>query len=171
MSAFNRNSPLISNTSSETSLLQAPLSEEKGASMLEFAIILPVIVILFFGVVEGGFALNTYLNLTQVAREGVRLGGKTLGLEPGAQYSTSVSNGTPTYCGGKHQAIHAVMVKFLNHHHLYQWFKTGPVITTERTSSGNGNTISVTIKGTYNGWLLLKGIELNVKDTGPYLHR
>lgn len=45
---------------------------EKGAAMVEFAIVLPVLLLLVFGIIEFGRAYNTQLTLTHAAREGVR---------------------------------------------------------------------------------------------------
>lgn len=47
-------------------------NREKGAAMVEFAIILPVLLLLVFGIIEFGRAYNTQLTLTHAAREGVR---------------------------------------------------------------------------------------------------
>ncbi len=45
---------------------------EKGASAVEFAIILPILVILIFGIFEFAIAFNNYITITHAAREGVR---------------------------------------------------------------------------------------------------
>ncbi len=45
---------------------------EKGASAVEFALILPILVILIFGIFEFGIAFNHYITITHAAREGVR---------------------------------------------------------------------------------------------------
>jgi len=45
---------------------------ERGASAVEFAILLPVLVILIFGIVEFAIAFNNYITITHAAREGVR---------------------------------------------------------------------------------------------------
>ncbi|MBI5962174.1 MAG: pilus assembly protein [Chloroflexi bacterium] len=44
-----------------------------GQSMVEFAILLPVLMILFSGMVEYGFMLNTYLSLLDATRQAARL--------------------------------------------------------------------------------------------------
>jgi hypothetical protein len=46
---------------------------EKGASAVEFALILPILIILIFGVFEFAIAFNNYITITHAAREGVRL--------------------------------------------------------------------------------------------------
>ena len=45
---------------------------EKGASAVEFAIILPILVILIFGIFEFAIAFNNYITITHAAREGAR---------------------------------------------------------------------------------------------------
>lgn len=47
--------------------------QERGATAVEFAIILPVLILLIFGVIEFGRAYNSYLAVTHAAREGARL--------------------------------------------------------------------------------------------------
>ena len=49
------------------------IKNESGASAVEFAIILPVLVMLVFGIVEFGVAYNNYLAITHAAREGARI--------------------------------------------------------------------------------------------------
>ncbi len=44
-----------------------------GQSMVEFAILLPILMILFSGMVEFGFMLNTYLSLLDATRQAARL--------------------------------------------------------------------------------------------------
>lgn len=47
--------------------------ENKGQSMVELALVLPLILLLLMGVVEFGRMFHTYLVLTQGSREGARL--------------------------------------------------------------------------------------------------
>ena len=49
---------------------------ERGQSLVELALTLPVILFLIVGVVEVGNALNAYLTLVDGARDGARLGSK-----------------------------------------------------------------------------------------------
>ena len=50
------------------------IKNQKGQSLVEFAIILPIILLLLMGIVEFGIMLNSYLTIQNVAREGARLG-------------------------------------------------------------------------------------------------
>lgn len=46
----------------------------RGQSLVEFALILPVFLILLFGLIDFGMALNRWVVITNAAREGARLG-------------------------------------------------------------------------------------------------
>lgn len=47
---------------------------DDGANAVEFALVLPILVVLIFGILWGGIALNQKLTITQAAREGARFG-------------------------------------------------------------------------------------------------
>lgn len=48
------------------------IRSEQGQTMTEFAIVLPILVLLVFGVIQFGIAFNNYLALTDAARAGAR---------------------------------------------------------------------------------------------------
>lgn len=48
--------------------------EQSGQAMVEMALVLPVIVLIVFGIVEFGRIFNSYLVVTNAAREGARIG-------------------------------------------------------------------------------------------------
>jgi len=50
------------------------LRNEKGQSLVEFAILLPLLLLLLMGILEFGLMLNSYLTINNSAREGARLG-------------------------------------------------------------------------------------------------
>lgn len=50
------------------------LRNEKGQSLVEFAILLPFLLLLLMGILEFGIMLNSYLTINNSAREGARLG-------------------------------------------------------------------------------------------------
>lgn len=47
--------------------------DERGAVAVEFALLLPLLLMLVLGIAEFGRAYNTQISLTQAAREGVRV--------------------------------------------------------------------------------------------------
>lgn len=47
---------------------------ERGAAMVEFALVLPMLLILVFGIVDFGRAFQSWVTVTNAAREGARLG-------------------------------------------------------------------------------------------------
>lgn len=49
------------------------LGSERGAAAIEFALLLPVLVMILVGVFEFGLAYNNYLAVTHAAREGARM--------------------------------------------------------------------------------------------------
>ncbi len=50
------------------------LKKNRGASAVEFAIILPLLVLLAFGIIELGFLLYDQAMITNASREGARIG-------------------------------------------------------------------------------------------------
>jgi Flp pilus assembly protein TadG len=55
---------------------------ERGQSLVEFGLILPVFVILIFGIIDFGLGLRAYITISQASREGARYG--IVGNQPGA---------------------------------------------------------------------------------------
>jgi Flp pilus assembly protein TadG len=47
---------------------------QSGAAAVEFALVVPIFVLLVVGIIDFGFAFNAQISLTQAVREGVRLG-------------------------------------------------------------------------------------------------
>src|SRR5258708_19290597 len=46
---------------------------DRGAAVVEFALLLPLLLLLLFGIIDFGRALNAQITITQAAREGARL--------------------------------------------------------------------------------------------------
>lgn len=49
------------------------VNNEKGQSLVEFALILPILLVLVMGIVQFGFIFNAHITVTHAAREGARL--------------------------------------------------------------------------------------------------
>jgi Flp pilus assembly protein TadG len=72
---------------------------ERGAAAVEFAILLPLLLLLVLGTIEFGRAYNAQITLTNAAREGVRVmaigndptGAKTAAKTAAASVSTSIT--------------------------------------------------------------------------------
>jgi Flp pilus assembly protein TadG len=47
---------------------------EKGQSMTEFALVLPILAVLLFGVIQFGIVFNNYIQVTDAVRAGARKG-------------------------------------------------------------------------------------------------
>lgn len=71
--------------------------EERGATLVEFALVLPVILLLVFGMIEFGRVLNAQIVIRNAAREGARAGsvGKSA-----AEIAACVLDMSPTLDGG-----------------------------------------------------------------------
>ena len=52
---------------------KAKLRNEKGASAVEFALVLPIFISVIFGIFQFGIAFNNWIAITHAAREGARL--------------------------------------------------------------------------------------------------
>ena len=50
------------------------ITSEQGQTMTEFAIVLPILVVLLFGIIQFGIAFNNYVTVTDAARAGARVG-------------------------------------------------------------------------------------------------
>jgi Flp pilus assembly protein TadG len=48
------------------------LRDQRGQSMTEFALVLPILALLLFGVIQFGLVFNNYLTLTDAVRAGAR---------------------------------------------------------------------------------------------------
>ena len=83
--------------------------DERGAAMVEFALILPLLVLLTFGIIEFAVAFNTDSNINQAGRAGGRTAAilstdPTMAYKAGAAAATSLDiapgtvQGIPTVC-------------------------------------------------------------------------
>jgi Flp pilus assembly protein TadG len=69
------------------------IKNERGQTMTEFAIVLPILALLLFSVIQFGIAFNNYITVTDAVRAGARKGavGRRLP-NPQAAVTTAVRN-------------------------------------------------------------------------------
>ena len=98
---------------------------ERGAAMVEMALVLPIVILLVLGMIDVGRALVLYNNLTNAAREGARLGASQMPSVNTTAITTRVESRIATFSG---TAV-----------------TTGKVSVTAPTATNN--TVTVTISG------------------------
>jgi len=70
---------------------------QKGASAVEFAIILPILIMVIFAIFQFGIAYNNYIALTHAAREGARLAAVNFDEDPGLDvFEARIRDSAPT---------------------------------------------------------------------------
>lgn len=92
----------------------APGRGDHGAAAVEFALLLPVLLLMVFGIIDFGRALNAQITLTQAAREGARLAAlnepNVVSRTQAAATGLSPVTVTPTSCpAGASQSADAVV--------------------------------------------------------------
>ena len=121
------------------------LKEQKGASAVEFAIILPVLVLILFGTVEFGLLLYNQQVITNASREGARAG--IVAQAPrvsDAEITTVVSN----YCGTNLVTFGA---------------SGGPSVNVSRGGNMFGDDLTVTVSFNYT-FLVLSSLGFDPKQ-------
>jgi Flp pilus assembly protein TadG len=61
---------------------QLKIKTEQGQTMAEFTLVLPIFVVLLFGIIQFGIAYNNYVTLTDAARAGARKGAVSRNVGP-----------------------------------------------------------------------------------------
>ncbi len=81
--------------------VRAPAArEERGAAVVEFALVLPFLVLLIFGLIEFGRAYSAKIELTAAVREGVRTAALADGACGSADLKTCVEESTRNAASG-----------------------------------------------------------------------
>lgn len=65
-------------------------ARDRGAAAVEMALVLPVLLLLVFGIIDFGRMLNAQITLTEAAREGARA--SVLGANPSAAVNAASTN-------------------------------------------------------------------------------
>jgi Flp pilus assembly protein TadG len=73
------------------------LRGKRGQSLVEFALVLPLLMIMIFGIIDFGMGLRSYISLTNATREGARFA--AVGNEPGSYPANCTGNDSTTVVG------------------------------------------------------------------------
>jgi Flp pilus assembly protein TadG len=120
---------------------------DRGAAAVEFALLLPLLMLLVFGIVDFGRALNAQITLTQAAREGARMAalgepnvvGGTQAAATGLNPVTVTVTSCPVGAGAGVNAVVQVSYKFS--------FVTPVTAIASIFGSSWGSTITLTAQG------------------------
>ena len=67
--------------------LKRKITNERGQTMTEFAFVLPILLVLLFGIIQFGIVFNNYLAVTDAVRAGARQAAVARYLPPGQRDS------------------------------------------------------------------------------------
>jgi Flp pilus assembly protein TadG len=73
--------------------LKKTIKTEQGQTMTEFALILPIVLVLLFGIMQFGVIFNNYVTLTDAARAASRKGAVSRNLTAGAAKAACENTG------------------------------------------------------------------------------
>ncbi len=130
-----------------TMLLRQIRCEERGAALVEFALVLPILAVLLFGLLDFGKAFNYWIDGTHLANEGARWA--VVNKNPGAaegtlqEYIRRQATTDELQDGGTASLPDPLQVCIS--------FPTG--------ASQIGDSVEVTVSATYN-WLSVLGLEM-----------
>ncbi|MEN3312312.1 MAG: hypothetical protein V7645_1641 [Actinomycetota bacterium] len=73
--------------------LKKTIENERGQTMVEFAFVLPVMLVLLFGIIQFGIIFNNYVTLTDAARAASRKGAVSRNLTPAGAKASCEATG------------------------------------------------------------------------------
>lgn len=103
------------------------LRSEEGAAAIEFALLLPILVMILVGTFEFGLAYNNYLAITHAAREGARMAAVGAYDEAAVRadaYPVNPSSVTLSYPEGQSHGNPAQVTVRANYHLSIPFFAT-----------------------------------------------
>ncbi len=84
----------------ETQIAGPAPRAERGQALVEFAILLPLVVVMFFGIIQFGFLFGGQIALVNAVREATRYAStSTANSNPTSQITNAVARGVPGYTG------------------------------------------------------------------------
>jgi Flp pilus assembly protein TadG len=129
----------------------AGFGREEGASLVEFALVLPILAVMLFGMLDFGKAFNYWIDETHLANEGARW---------------AVVNKNPSATGTLQQYIRqqATTEELRNGGTAWLPNPLQVCISFPNGTSNVGDPVQVTVSATYN-WLPLIGNQVGVAQT------
>jgi Flp pilus assembly protein TadG len=123
----------------------------KGATLIEFALVLPVIIILFLALCEFSILLYDKAVIDDASRKGARYG--TMLTSVNYPTTASVVTYTTNYTSGK-------LINFSS-------TATSPTVTATQSNATPqfGDTLTVTVQYTYTGFILHKLVSVSATHT------
>ena len=129
--------------------MKVRLKSQSGASAVEFALILPILLLLVFGIIEMGFALFDKGMITNASREGARTG---ISYRVPPFTDEEISNVVNSYLGN-------ALITFAE--------SANPTVTVTRNGSNPGDELKVTVAYTYTSLILPNLINSPLKQDFP----
>jgi Flp pilus assembly protein TadG len=129
--------------------MKVRLKSQNGASAVEFALILPILLLLVFGIIEMGFVLFDKAMITNASREGARTG---ISYRVPPFTDEEISNVVNSYLGN-------ALITFAE--------SANPTATVTRNGSNPGDELKVTVAYTYTSLILPNLINSPVKQDFP----
>lgn len=110
------------------------LSDEKGTALIEFALVLPLLLVVTSGIIEFGFAIYDKAMITNASREGARAG---------------IAFGWPDdYCGDTVGTVETVVNNYLQER-LINFGESSATVTPQVVTETFGRACSVTVNYRY----------------------
>jgi hypothetical protein len=146
---------------------------EAGISVIEFAVFLPLLTLLFAAIIDIFVISVTYLDLSHISREGLLSGtstsvmaGSQSNLNPTlSQYKACLENTANPACA--HTIIHWRIRRMFESNHMRVPTSSLQIFS---VFDGSNNTVRVEVRCSYNGYLgFFKGVTLSGKATASHI--
>ncbi len=170
---------------------------ESGQAFLEFALVLPFLILLLAGILDVGLMINEHLSLSNVAQSGIRLAQQTAELEVTSAphprshyvntvllpctYNQAVPNPLPPD-GSQIKLVHDRVIRvlcLLQQRGQLRFIRSDTIIL-EITrlppdasvgAPDDQDTVSLSLWADYDGFLpFFRGLTIAARSTGPYLY-
>ncbi|UCE71936.1 MAG: pilus assembly protein [Nitrospiraceae bacterium] len=126
------------------------LKDQEGAAAIEFAIILPLLMMILFGIIEFSIAFYDKAMITNASREGARAG--------------IVFKPVPRETTAENTEIENVVTTFLADKLITLGTSNAPVVAINREGFSTGDSLSITVTYNYD-YYVLPGFVAGI--TGP----